>query len=31
MDKNNLIFGTGFNENPKKFSKKKFINSINFV
>ena len=30
MDKNNLIFGTGFNENPKKFSKKKFINSINF-
>ena len=30
MDKNNLIFGTGFNENPKKFSKKKFINSVNF-
>ncbi len=30
MDKNNLIFGTGFNENPKKFSKKKFINSINY-
>ncbi len=30
MDKNNLIFGTGFNDNPKKFSKKKFINSINY-
>jgi aryl-alcohol dehydrogenase-like predicted oxidoreductase len=30
MNKNNLIFGTGFNENPKKFSKRKFINSINY-
>lgn len=30
MNKNNLIFGTGFNDNPKKFSKKKFINSINY-
>ena len=30
MYKNKLIFGTGFNENPKNFSKKKFINSINF-
>ena len=28
MRKNNLIFGTGFNDNPKKFLKKKFINSI---
>ena len=30
MNKNNLIFGTGFNDNPKKFLKKKFINSINY-
>ena len=30
MHKNKLIFGTGFNDNPRKFSKKKFINSINY-